>query len=165
MRRRRVGVPLALAVAVVAALAANRYQPAPPPPQSRVIPVVSAPAAQPVAPMPANAWDRDPLPDGEADPFKPVGLLPPPPPPPPPAVAVASPAPLAPPFPYRYFGRMIGPDGKPLAYLTRGDTLVQVKPGEALDGAYRIEKMDDVEIVVVYVPLDERTVINIRSAE
>ncbi len=164
MKRLRIGVPLALAVAVAAALATNRYRPAPPPLRSRVSATTPAPAAQPAAPMPANAWDRDPLPDGEADPFKPVGLLPPPPPPPPPA-PVASPAPVAPPFPYRYFGRMIGPDGKPLTYLTRGDTLVQVKPGEALDGAYRIEKMDDVEIVVVYVPLDERTVINIRSVE
>lgn len=164
MKHLRIGVPLALAVAVFAALATNRYQPAPAPSQSHVSAATPAPAAQPAAPVPASAWDRDPLPDGEVDPFKPVGLLPPP-PPPPPAAQVASPAPVAPPFPYRYFGRMIGPDGKPLTYLTRGDTLVQVKPGEALDSAYRIERMDEVEIVVVYVPLDERTVINIRSAE
>ncbi|AVR96622.1 hypothetical protein [Pseudoduganella armeniaca] len=60
---------------------------------------------------------------------------------------------------------MTGPDGKQLTYLARGETLLPVTPGGLLEGDYRVETINDNEIIVVYSPLNEKTVINIRAAE
>ncbi len=60
---------------------------------------------------------------------------------------------------------MAGPDGKLITYLTRDDTLVPITQGMELDGGFKVESIGDTEIVVNYVPLDTRTVIDTRAAE
>lgn len=111
----------------------------------------------------ADEWMRDPLIVSDADPFKVVSFLPPPPkvvvlPPPPP------PKPTAPPFPYRYFGRMANVDGKLVTYLTRDDALVAVSEKQMLDTDYRVDSMTETQIVVMYLPLQEKTVISTQSS-
>ena len=116
------------------------------------------------APAIARAFEREPLVDAANDPFKVAGPPPPPKPveasPPPPPVA-----PVAPPFPYHYLGRMLSVDGKQLTYLTRGDAMIPIQLHQVLDQDYRVDALSDAEIVITYLPLDERVRIVVRSAE
>ena len=64
-------------------------------------------------------------------PPKPKPVPPPPPPPPPP--------PTAPPMPYAYMGSYLGKDGRMIIFLTRGDQVYSVSPGDVLEGTYRVE--------------------------
>jgi len=120
--------------------------------------------AQTSAPAAARAFEREPLADAANDPFKAAAPPPPPkvaeapPPPPPPASA-------APPFPYHYLGRMLSVDGKQLTYLTRGDAMIPIQLHQVLDQDYRVDVLSDTEIVITYLPLDERVRIVVRSAE
>lgn len=87
------------------------------------------------------------------DPFR-TGLIPAPPPDPPVAAAPVAPsAPFVPPFPYRYFGTMKGPDGVTAVYLVRDEKLIAVQAQQMLDNDYKVESMDAAHIVVSYVPL------------
>ncbi|MCU6498281.1 hypothetical protein LPN04_10800 [Rugamonas sp. A1-17] len=124
------------------------------------------PSASPARAAARDAAQREPLAEAAADPFKVVSFLPPP--KPVEAVAVAAPPPpppVAPPFPYRYLGRMLSVDGKLLTYLARGDAIVPVQPQQVLDHDYRIDTLNDTELVITYLPLDERVRIPLRSAE
>lgn len=107
------------------------------------------------------ALDRDPIIEASTDPFKAVSFLPPP----PKAVAVVpppvppAPKPVAPAFPYKYFGRIVGIvgiDGKTQTYLSRGDALVAVRERDVLDQVYRIDTIGATQIGVTYLPLDEK---------
>ena len=71
------------------------------------------------------------------------------PPPPPP------PRPQAPPLPFTYFGRAIE-DGKMTVFLSRGENNYVVHAGNTLDGAYRVDRIDDQVIVFTYLPLGTR---------
>lgn len=122
----------------------------------------------PAVTMPAShaPTQREPLIETAADPFKVVSFLPPP--KPVEAVPVAAPpppAPVAPPFPYRYLGRMLSVDGKLLTYLARGDAIVPIQLNQVLDHDYRIDTLNDTELVITYLPLDERVRIPVRSAD
>lgn len=131
------------------------------PPPTNVPPIRPARAER-------DALARDPIVEAVADPFKAVSFLPPPPkvveaaPPPP---SAPPPKPSAPPFPYRYMGRMLGVDGKLVTYLTRGDAIVPIQLHQVLDGDYRVDVLNDNELVIHYVPLDEKIHISVRSAE
>jgi hypothetical protein len=123
-----------------------------------VNPGPSAPVAS--APV-GDAW-----PDLARDPFGPPPA--PPAPPPPPVVAAPPPPPppkpTAPPLPYRYFGRMADVNGQAISYLSRGEELLPVRENDVLDQVYRVEKVDASQIVLVYLPLDERTTISVPPA-
>lgn len=107
---------------------------------------------------------RDPWVEPRHDPFKVESFLPPSLPTAAPAPAPAPPAPTAPPFPYRYFGRMTGTDGKPVIYLSRGDDLVPIHEHEILDNTYRVDSIGEASISVTYLPLDIRTELPVQSA-
>jgi hypothetical protein len=115
----------------------------------------------------AEAFDRDPIIDTDADPFKVVSFLPVPPkvivaPLPPPAPVIA--APVAPTFPYRYFGRMTDIAGRQVTYLTRDNAMISIQEGGILDNAYRIESVAERHIVITYLPLNEKFEILASSA-
>ncbi len=125
-----------------------------------------APNLTPVLAVPRDANDisRDRIADADRDPFRVISFLPPP-----PKLAVTAPPPLeppkpvAPPFPYRYFGRMVNIDGKVLTYLRRDNVIIPIVIGEVFDNAYRVDSITDQQIVVRYVPLDITTSIAARS--
>jgi hypothetical protein len=104
--------------------------------------------------------------EATVDPFKAVSFVPPPPKPvlaaPPPAPT--SPKPVAPAFPYKYFGRVVGTDGKAQTYLSRGDALVAVRERDVLDQMYRIDTITETQIGVTYLPLDEKLTLATPSA-
>lgn len=72
---------------------------------------------------------------------------PPPPPPPPP------PAPTAPPLPFTYMGRYEDPP-KLLVILASGNKVYTVSEGEVIDGNYRVDRITDSAVELVYLPLN-----------
>jgi hypothetical protein len=71
--------------------------------------------------------------------------LPPAPPPPP----------TAPPIPYNFVG-LLQDHAVPKAFLAKGDNLLVVAAGDTLDGTYRVESVSSSEIVLTYLPLNQR---------
>lgn len=118
-----------------------------------------------IPPKPGGLLDRDPFPEATTDLFRLVSFQPPPPkaeplPPPPPP-----PKPTAPAFPYTYFGRMVDINGNTITYLSRDDALIPIHPQQLLDNSYRIEAVTETQIVVTYVPLEEKIVIAVQSGK
>jgi hypothetical protein len=79
---------------------------------------------------------------------------------PPPPKFVAPPpqkpvAPVAPPMPFRFVGRMLQ-DGHLFVFLAKGDTVITVKQGDTIDGVYRVESVGETEVALTYLPLREK---------
>jgi hypothetical protein len=89
-------------------------------------------------------------------PPKPKAVPPPPPPPPPP--------PTAPPMPYAYMGSYLGKDGRMIIFLTKGDQVYSVSPGDVLEGTYRVEGIASGQLVLIYLPLNIQQTISIGEA-
>jgi hypothetical protein len=86
-------------------------------------------------------------------------------PPPPPRVveAAAKPeAPVAPPMPYRFAGRVRN-GGEDQILVSKGDVVFPVKEGETLDGVYRVLKVGTDRIEILYLPLNSRDTILVNS--
>lgn len=79
-------------------------------------------------------------------PPEPVRVVPPPPPP----------EPTAPPFPYAFIGSYAPQGDPPVFFLSRGDRVIDVRVGDALDGVYRFESATSGQLVFVYLPLNTR---------
>ena len=78
--------------------------------------------------------------------------VPPPPPPPPPPVKPAPPT--APPLPYTYLGSYLR-DGEALLYfLVKGNRIYTVRAGDELDGTYRIDGVENSQLLLTYKPLN-----------
>jgi hypothetical protein len=71
-------------------------------------------------------------------------------------VVVAPPPPPPPAFPYKYAGTVKHANGASEAFLMRGGELLSIKPGELLEGQWRIEALTAARIEVTYVPAGER---------
>lgn len=81
---------------------------------------------------------------------------PPPPPPPPP--------PTAPPMPYVFMGSYRGEDGRVIIFLTKGDQVYSVSPGDVLEGIYRVEGISSGHLVLIYLPLNIQQTISTGEA-
>lgn len=124
-----------------------------------------APNGQPAA---VKNDERDPLLEAATDPFKVVSFVAPvqaqsAPVAPPPA-PVVQPKPVAPQFPYQYFGRMVDVDGQKLTFLSRDGVLVPIKVGTVLDEMYRVDAVAEKQISLTYLPLNEQISIFTQSA-
>jgi hypothetical protein len=86
------------------------------------------------------------------------------PPPPPrqiePAARVE--APVAPPLPYRFAGK-VRQGAEEQVLVSKGDVVFPVKEGETLDGAYRVLSVGAQRIEVLYLPLNIRESIMVTS--
>ena len=80
--------------------------------------------------------------------------------------AVVSPpaAPVAPPLPFEYTGRIEGREG-PTFLLSRGPESFAVHAGEAIDVDYRLETVSADTLTFVYVPLNERQTLSADPAQ
>ncbi len=120
----------------------------------------TAPRAKAVKPIALTAPQREPITERPAaDPFTQVSFVPPPPPPPPappPPPPLPPVVPKAPPLPFSFVGLLEKGGPKPTAFLARGDALLIVAAGDVIDSSYRIESLSEREIVVTYLPLNER---------
>jgi hypothetical protein len=101
------------------------------------------------------------------NPFAASSWLPPPPPVVVPVVAEAPPpAPTAPPVPFTYLGELDVKAAKPQVFLSSGDRLLIVSPGEVVDNQYRVESVSASDVVLTYLPLNQTQVITIpREAQ
>ena len=73
------------------------------------------------------------------------------------------PAPVAPPLPYKYAGKLVQ-GGQFSILLSKGDAVFPVKEGETLDGAYRVEAVSETQVTLIYLPLKHRETVPIASA-
>jgi hypothetical protein len=131
--------------------------------------VVVAAVAAPSASTPGAIEGPKPRPPltSEGRAFARLSWLPPPPPPapPPPAAPPPAQAPTAPPLPYTFVGMVEQGVGKPQAFLSRGDALIIVAAGDVIDSnTYRVESLSSSQVVLIYLPLDTRQVIDIAGA-
>lgn len=101
------------------------------------------------------------------NPFVASSWLPPPPPPveAPPAAPEPVAPPTAPPLPFVYLGELDAKAAKPQVFLSSGDRLLIVAPGEVVDGQYRIESISDSDVVLTYLPLNEKQVLSTQAKE
>jgi hypothetical protein len=139
-RKKRWTVLIALLVATIAAIA---Y----PMEDDSTIVEVAAPAAV-AAPVPSVGAAQTEMADiswvaSDEDPFSPRGWQPPPPPAPPPVAQPVdrtltdSAPPPPPPLPYKFVGQMNDGDER-VVYLSRGEQVLLVHPGDVLEGSYKI---------------------------
>ena len=89
------------------------------------------------------------LPDG--DPF--VAKLPPPPPPLPPSPPPPPPEPVAPAFPFTFMGRMVENDTTTI-FLTRQNQSYSVKLNGIVEREYRVDRIDNDQVIFTYLPLN-----------
>jgi hypothetical protein len=125
----------------------------------------AAPAAVPAAAAPVlGAPARGPISAGPSgDPFALLSFVPAPPPPPPPPKEVPPPPPpppTAPPLPFSFVGLVEKGAGRPQAFLARGDALHVVGVGDVIEDRYRVESLSPTSVVLTYLPLSERQVLN-----
>jgi hypothetical protein len=100
------------------------------------------------------------------DPFAARGWLPPPPPPPPPlaeAPPPPPPPPTAPPVPFRFVGLLEEKASKPAAFIAKGDALYVVHVGDVVESTYRVESFNSAQVVVTYLPLQQRQTIEVNG--
>jgi hypothetical protein len=109
--------------------------------------------------------ERDPMVESKTDLFRYISFQPPAPKALPTPPSSPPPKPSAPTFPYQYFGRMVDVDGRTVTYLTRGDTLIPIHARQLLDNTYRIDAVTETQIVVTYVPLEEKIVIAVQTGK
>jgi hypothetical protein len=129
-------------------------------------PAGAAPSA-PAAPAAPNLPLRSRIPDAASkDPFAAHGWLPPPPPAPPPlaeAPAPPPPPPTAPPVPFRFVGLLEEKSAKPAAFIAKGDALYVVHVGDVVESTYRVESFNSAQVVITYLPLQQRQTIEVNG--
>lgn len=101
------------------------------------------------------------------DPFTASSWMPPP---PPPVVAPpAPPEPVAPPtapaVPFVYLGELDAKTARPQVFLSSGDRLLIVSPGEVVDGQYRVESISEDGVVLTYLPLGQKQVLSTQAKD
>lgn len=83
-----------------------------------------------------------------------------PPPPPPPA---PPPPPTPPSLPFTYLGKLLE-DGQLTVFLSKMDRNYIVKPGDVIEGTYRVEEISGGMMVLTYLPLDMKQTLYIGDA-
>jgi len=66
---------------------------------------------------------------------------------------VPPPPPQAPPLPFAYLGKLID-EAQTTVFLVRNDRNYVVRPGDTLDGTYRVESIEEDRLTLTYLPLD-----------
>jgi len=105
--------------------------------------------------------------DAAGNPFRSSNWAPPPPPPPAPVVVAPAPPPppKAPPVPYRFVGKLEAKNAAPRAFLAKGEALLIVSAGDLLDNLYKVESLGQTEVVLTYLPLNQRQSIPISGGQ
>jgi hypothetical protein len=80
-----------------------------------------------------------------------------------PLAAVVASAPVAPPMPYMFAGKLVN-EGQLSVFLSKGDVVFPVVKGETIDGAYRVESIEENQITLTYLPLGKKESIPIVSS-
>ena len=86
-------------------------------------------------------------------PPRPLVQAPPPPPP----------KPVAPPLPFRFVGSYVEQGGAPVYFLVQGERAYDVRVGDTLDGKYSVDGLEGDRLLLTYLPLKERQVLNLEN--
>jgi len=84
-------------------------------------------------------------------------------PPPVPVKVAPPPPPRAPALPYTYVGKILE-DGASVVFVARQNRNYAVKKGDTLDATYRVDEITGTEMVLTYLPLDQRQSLRIGAA-
>jgi len=76
------------------------------------------------------------------------------------ALAEKPAAPVAPPLPFRYFGRLTE-NGKTEVFVMRGDDLLTLVPGQTI-GDYRVDQVADAAISFTYLPMKTKQTLDLQ---
>ncbi|MGF6758150.1 hypothetical protein [Paraburkholderia sp. GAS42] len=95
------------------------------------------------------------------NPFAASSWLPPPPVVVPVVPEVRAAAPVAPLVPFTYLGELDSKAAKPQVFLSNGDRLLIVSPGEVVDDQYRVESVSESDVVLTYLPLNQTQTVSI----
>jgi len=68
------------------------------------------------------------------------------------AAAAPPPKPVTPPLPFSYAGKLVE-DGNALVFLTHGTRNLAVRPGDVIDGVWRVESIRPPTMMMGYLPL------------
>lgn len=106
---------------------------------------------------------RTPVMAGDLNPFSAKSWYVEPPPSPPPLPEAPPPEPTAPPLPFTYVGKLREEGGHWLIYLTKGEQSYAVSKGETFDDVYRLEGIENDNLVIQYLPLSTRQLLPIGT--
>jgi len=112
-----------------------------------------------------NKLQRSTMAVGERNPFDVKSWhVPPPPAPPSPPPALPPPLPpTAPVLPFVYMGKMDEGSGRWIVYLVKGEQFFAVRKGETFDNTYRIDGIENGNLVIQYLPLSIKQYLLINS--
>lgn len=160
-RTRGILLALTLAATLAAAFAPEDTSPAR---SGKTAIVAQAPrrqiAAEPPADVPDIVFRRQTTASPQADPFSPTAWVPAP----PPVKAEPPPPPMAPPFPYTYLGR-VDDAGKASVLVGRADKSVTAQAGDLIDGVWRVDKITERSVELIYQPLGQRQTLSAGSEQ
>ncbi|MGD7313799.1 hypothetical protein ACQCSJ_21580, partial [Ralstonia pseudosolanacearum] len=74
-----------------------------------------------------------------------------------------APPPSAPALPFVYLGMLNPEAAKPQVFISSGDRLLIVSPGDVIDGVYRFESIAATEARFTYLPLNQRQVMSVQG--
>jgi len=81
-----------------------------------------------------------------------------------PAQAVDAPPPSAPPLPFTYMGKLMS-EGDLAVFLVQGERNLVVHEGDTIDSLYRVERIADGGITLLFLPLNQRQTIVIGEPQ
>ena len=76
------------------------------------------------------------------------------------AVAAAPEKPVAPPLPFRFFGRLTEKDQTDV-FVMQGEELIAIKPGQTI-GDYRVDQIAQASISFTYLPMKTKQTLDIQ---
>lgn len=82
----------------------------------------------------------------------------------PPAVALPPAPPSAPPLPFVYIGRMVDEDVTTV-FIANQQRNLAVKVGDTIDNVYRVEKIADNSMTLIYIPLNAQQQLSLGGAK
>ena len=71
-----------------------------------------------------------------------------------PAQTVIAPSPTAPPLPFTYMGKLMS-DGDLAVFLVQGERNLIVHEGDTIDSLYRVERIAEGDITLLFLPLNQ----------
>ena len=81
-----------------------------------------------------------------------------------PAQAVVAPPPSAPPLPFTYMGKLMS-EGDLAVFLVHGERNLIVHEGDTIDSLYRVERIAESDITLLFLPLNQRQTLAIGAPQ
>lgn len=81
-----------------------------------------------------------------------------------PAQTAVAPLPSAPPLPFTYMGKLLS-EGDLAVFLVQGERNLIVHEGDTIDSLYRVERIAEGEITLLFLPLNQRQTIVIGEPQ